>query len=170
MTGILLWCRSFCFFILGILFSKGVFMTELDTALIALRAQPEDRQAQSGFYDLFLNSSFFVPTILEKIKTEQGKEGEETRVPLIIDDEGIDYLVLFDRQQRLNDWAQTEAPCVQLRGFLLAEMTTEDLHWALNIGTEHGKQFVPEEIAWLKDVVKRCKAEIDPADAAEFEA
>jgi hypothetical protein len=29
----------------------------------------------------------------------------------------------------------------------------------MNIGTEYNKQFAPDEIAWLKDVVARCKEE-----------
>ena len=43
-------------------------MTEIDQALEALRANPDDHKAQSGFYDLFLNMSFFVPTINETVE------------------------------------------------------------------------------------------------------
>lgn len=138
-------------------------MTELDKALDELREKPKSPKAQSGFYDLFLNSLFFVPTVNEKISTEEGKEAEEMEVPMIIESEGTDYLVFFDDQKRLNDWAQEEAPCVQLPGHLLAEMTTEDLYWAMNIGTEYAKQFAPDEIDWLKDVVAQCKAEAEKA-------
>ncbi len=136
-------------------------MTELDQALEALRADPDDHKAQSGFYDLFLNSSFFIPTVDEMIETEDKKGKEKVEVPLIIVDNGIDYLVFFDQQQRLNDWAEKEAPSLQLPGHVLAEMTTAELHWAMNIGTDYNKQFAPDEIAWLKDVVERCKAQAD---------
>jgi len=136
-------------------------MTELDQALEALRTDPDDHKAQSGFYDLFLNSSFFIPTVDEMIETEDKKGKEKVEVPLIIVDDGIDYLVFFDQQQRLNDWAEKEAPSLQLPGHVLAEMTTVDLHWAMNIGTDYNKQFAPDEIAWLKDVVERCKAQAD---------
>ena len=134
-------------------------MTDIDQALEKLRANPEDHTAQSGFYDLFLNRSFFVPTINEKIDAEGKGEKESVEVPLIIEAEGIDYLVFFDEQQRLNDWAEEDVPCLQLPGHVLAEMTPDGLHWAMNIGTDYNKQFAPDEIAWLKDVVKRCKAE-----------
>jgi hypothetical protein len=30
------------------------------------------------------------------------------------------------------------------------------LHWALNVGSEYSKQFLPDEIAWLREVVERC--------------
>ena len=136
-------------------------MTELDQALEALRADPDDHKAQSFFYDLFLNSSFFIPTVDEMIDTEDKKGKEKVEVPLIIVDDGIDYLVFFDQQQRLNDWAEKEAPSLQLPGHVLAEMTTAELHWAMNIGTDYNKQFAPDEIAWLKNVVERCKAQAD---------
>lgn len=131
-------------------------MTELDQALETLRADPEDQKAQSGFYDLFLNSSFFVPTVEEKIEGDE--TGEPVELPMILEADGTDYLVFFDQQQRLYDWAETEAPHVRLPGHVLAEMSTEQLHWAMNIGTDFNKQFAPDEIAWLKEVVERCKA------------
>ena len=134
-------------------------MTELDQALEALRANPDDHKAQSGFYDLFLNSSFFVPTIDEEVSTDDESTKEKIEVPLIIEADEIDYLVFFDEQQRLNDWAEKEAPCLQLPGHVLADMTPAELHWAMNIGTDYNKQFAPDEIAWLKEVVERCKAE-----------
>jgi len=136
-------------------------MTEIDQALEALRADPDDHKAQSGFYDLFLNSSFFIPTVDEMVDTADKKGKEKIEVPLVIVDEGIDYLVFFDQQQRLNDWAEKEAPALQLPGHVLAEMSTAELHWAMNIGTDYNKQFAPDEIAWLKDVVERCKAQSD---------
>jgi hypothetical protein len=134
-------------------------MTELDQALEALRANPDDHRAQSGFYDLFLNSSFFVPTIDEMVSSGDKGAKEKAEVPLIMVDDGIDYLVFFDQQQRLDDWAGEEVPSLQLPGHVLAEMTTAELHWAMNIGTDYNKQFAPDEIAWLKEVVERCMAE-----------
>lgn len=136
-------------------------MTELDQALEVLRDKPENPKAQSGFYDLFLNATFFVPTITETVGTDQDGVEEKGELPLIIESEGTSYLVFFDQQQRLNDWAQTDAPFVELPGHVLAEMTTPELFWAMNIGTDHVKQFAPDEIAWLKEVVERCKAEAD---------
>jgi hypothetical protein len=140
-------------------------MTEIDQALETLRANPEDFKAQSGFYDLFLNSNFFVPTVYEEVETDDKGAKENIEVPLIIEADGIDYLVFFDGQERLNDWAEKEVPCLQLPGHVLAEMTPNELHWAMNIGTDYNKQFAPDEIGWLKEVVAKCKAE----DAAQSE-
>lgn len=134
-------------------------MTDIDQALAALRVDPDDHKAQSGFYDLFLNSSFFIPTADELIDTDAKGAAEKIEVPLIIEADGIDYLVFFDQQQRLTDWAEKTVPYLRLPGHVLAEMTPAGLHWAMNIGTDYNKRFAPDEIAWLKDVVARCKAE-----------
>lgn len=141
-------------------------MTELDKAFAALRENSEDQKAQSVFYDLFLNSLFFVPTAKEMIQIDEEGTEQETEVPLIIENDGTDYLVFFDQQQRLNDWADLEAPFVKLPGHLLTEMTTTDLHWAMNVGTDHFKPFAPDEIQWLKEVVTHCKAEDAKAEDA----
>ncbi len=140
-------------------------MTDLDKAFEALRAEPDNQKVQSGFYDLFLNSLFFVPTAKETIQIDDEGTEQETEVPLIIENGETDYLVFFDQQQRLNDWAELEAPFVKLPGHLLTEMTTTGLHWAMNIGTDHFKPFAPDEIFWLKDVVTQCKAEDADAGA-----
>lgn len=136
-------------------------MSELDQALVTLRDNPRDHKAMSGFYDLFLNMTFFVPTVQEMVSPDGSSEEQEMEVPMIVEAEGTNYLVFFDHQQRLNDWADQDAPCVQLPGHVLTEMSTEDLHWAMNIGTDYAKQFHPDEIAWLKGVVAQCKAEAE---------
>ena len=136
-------------------------MNELDQNLEILRANPEDQKAQSCFYDLFLNTVFFLPTVKEMIQPDEESDEHEAEVPMVIESEGSDYLVFFDDQQRLNNWAQQDAPCIQLPGHVIAEMSTEELYWVMNLGTEHIKQFAPDEIAWLKDVVERCKAEAE---------
>ena len=94
-------------------------MTEIDQALEALRANPDDHKAQSGFYDLFLNMSFFVPTINETVDSDGEGGKEQIEVPLIVEADGIDYLVFFDQQERLNEWAEEEVPCLQLPGHVL---------------------------------------------------
>jgi hypothetical protein len=77
-------------------------------------------------------------------------------LPLVIEAEGNDYLMLFDTKERLLSWAQTDAPFVEVPGHVLAATTMPPLHWALNVGTEYSKSFLPEEIAWLREVVERC--------------
>jgi hypothetical protein len=133
-------------------------MTELDQALQVLRLDMNDARAQSKFYDLFLNATLCVPSL-----DEQGADGkpalEEGQVlPLVIESEGNDYLMLFDSKERLYAWAEAEVDSVEVPGFVLAANSMPPLHWALNVGTDYAKQFLPDEIAWLRDVVERCNA------------
>jgi len=124
-------------------------MTKLDQALDACRQDP---RAQPLFYDLFLNSVFFIPTV-----EENNADQDQGALPLLVEAEGNEYLMLFDTLKRLTDWAEDGAKYVALPGHMVAEMSLPNLYWALNYGTEHQKQFELEEIAWLKDVVRQCK-------------
>lgn len=135
-------------------------MTELDKALEILRKDMRDPKSQSKYFDIFLNSNFFVPTLDEKEMAglESGVAEAEV-LPLVIESDGNDYLMLFDSKERLHAWAQAEVECVEVPGYILAATTRPPLHWALNVGTEYSKQFLPDEIAWLRDAVERCNAE-----------
>ncbi|HWI41454.1 MAG TPA: SseB family protein, partial [Verrucomicrobiae bacterium] len=65
---------------------------------------------------------------------------------------------LFDSRERLTAWAGSEVRCVEVPGHVLAATSMPPLHWALNVGTDHSKRFLPDEIAWLREVVERCRA------------
>lgn len=130
-------------------------MTELDHALEALRQDMDNAKGQSRFYDLFLNAGFYVPTLDEQ--AQGGEPLQEGQVlPLIIESEGNDYLMLFDTVERLKAWTHAEAKWVEVPGHVLAATTMPPLHWAMNVGTGYSKQFLPDEIAWLREVVERC--------------
>lgn len=134
-------------------------MTELDKALETLRQDTTDAKSQSKYYDLFLNATFFVPTLDEKALDEPvGAPPEGEVLPLVIAAEGNDYLMLFDTRERMHAWAAAEVPCVEVPGHVLAATSMPPLHWALNVGTDYSKQFLPDEIAWLREVVERCNA------------
>ena len=134
-------------------------MTPLDTALAILRQDMNDPTSQSKFYDLFLNATFFVPTLDEQPAGETDPPPEGEVLPLVIEAEGNDYLMLFDTRERLQAWAGAGARCVEVPGHVLAATTMAPLHWALNVGTDFSKRFLPEEIAWLREVVERCNAQ-----------
>ncbi len=135
-------------------------MTKIDQALEACR---QDVGAQALFYDLFLNSLFFIPTLDEGTE----KNSDEGATPLLVEAEGNEYLMLFDTLKRLTDWAEDGAKYVALPGHMIAEMSLPHLYWAMNYGCESQKQFEPEEIAWLKDIVRQCK---EDSDAPENDA
>lgn len=135
-------------------------MTELDKALNDYLNNEENH---ASFYDLVLNSNFYVP-VHDDAEAEGEKEiDQETDIePLIFEAEGQDYLMLFENEERLMAWADEAVSYVVIPGHVIAQMSPPELYWALNVGTDYQKQFVPEEIKWLKEVVENCSANTEP--------
>ena len=131
-------------------------MSGLDQALQALRQDMNDARRQSKFYDLFINTTFCVPTLDQQELEGESAVGEGQVLPLIIESEGNDYLMIFDSEERLKAWAAEDVKWVGVPGYVLAATTMPPLHLAMNVGTEYSKQFLPDEIAWLREVVERC--------------
>jgi hypothetical protein len=119
-------------------------MTPLDQALEAAKTSQCKRNA---FYGLLVSSTLYVPTY----DTESEKSDKFN--PILAEADGITYLMMFDTEDKLSAWAQTPMTYVPLVGHVLAEITTGNIHWALNPGTEHAKILVPDEVGWLKDLV-----------------
>lgn len=131
-------------------------LSKLDEALQMLRVDMSDATRQSNFYDIFLNTTFCVPTLdPQELEGETAVEDGQV-LPLIIESEGNDYLMLFDSEERLKSWAGAESKWVGVPGYVLAVTTMPPLHLAMNVGSEYSKQFLPDEIAWLREVVERC--------------
>jgi peptidyl-prolyl cis-trans isomerase C len=131
-------------------------MTALDQALQELREDMANAKHQSKFYDIFLNTTFCVPALDQKELDHASAVEEGQVLPLIIESEGNDYLMLFDTEERAKNWAGADAKWVGVPGYVIAATTMPPLHLALNVGTEYTKQFLPDEIAWLREVVERC--------------
>jgi len=134
-------------------------VTALDKALVIFRQDMTDSKNQSQYFDLFLNTSFFLPIVdePEAERLDAGRQPGEA-MPMVISAEEKDYLMLFDTVERLHAWAEQDIKCMQVPGFALAKLSQPPLHWALNVGTDYSKVFLPEEITWLREVVERCDA------------
>jgi len=120
-------------------------MSQLDQALEACL---NDATLQDEYYRLILDSDFFVP--LQSDDGDTPLDARESVRPLIVSAEKKHYMMLFDSEERLNDWAKQPTPFATLSGRLIASITTPALHWAVNIGSTYAKEFVPEEITYLK--------------------
>lgn len=132
-------------------------MTSLDQAMNKMHDDPDNIENRHHFYSVFLQTNFFVPTFNEE-KGEMAKDAEvpeEKALPLIMESEGSDFMMLFDLEDRVVDWAEEGVQCLTIPGYVAIAMATEGLHLAMNVGTDYSKQFVPEEIAWLKQVVEK---------------
>ncbi|MCM0082555.1 SseB family protein [Geomonas sp. Red32] len=141
-------------------------MTPIDEALAKLRENAHDPKKQSQFYDLFLNSTFFIPILGDH--QDGAPEGQREIIPVITQANGNDYLMLFDTMERMVAWIADggEKRFVEVPGHMLTLTTTPPLHWALNVGTEYTKEFLPNEIDWLREAVEKCNAQA-AAEASE---
>ena len=136
----------------------------LDQALAALNLDANNPKNQSKFYDVFLNSTFCVPTLDPKELEGEMEVNEGHVLPLVLEAEGNKYLIIFSTEERLHQWAGRPIQWVPVPGHVLATTAMPPLHIAMNVGSEHSKQFHPEEITWLRTVVERCNEEAGKAE------
>ena len=125
-------------------------MTKIDEAI---KLCTEDEDKWPDFYNLFLNSQFFVPIHEEKNAVVQ----EDGALPVLVEADDKTYLMLFDTVERLTDWAEKDTKYLPVTGHGIAEVSSSNIYWALNYGTDLQKFFEPDEIVWLKTVVRRAK-------------
>lgn len=130
-------------------------MSPLDDVLQQFNDNPEE--AHQAFYEKVLNTELYVP--LKEALTE---ENPETVSPMILEADGKGYVMVFDSEERLNAWAGQEAPHVIYTGFQLVQQTPDTLYWALNVGSEQTKEFVPQEIDMLKQVIAAHLKTLNP--------
>lgn len=135
-------------------------MTPLDQAY----TEATQGGKESVFYNAFLSTTIFIATVNAPTKEENRRTGEnDTISPIIIESDGAKYLMLFDTKERLASWAQREVGFAAVPGHTIVEMMGTDFHWALNVGTEYMKTFVPEEIKWMKENLIKTQEESVPS-------
>ncbi len=127
-------------------------MTELDQAL---QKFIQDEEQQDQYYDLILKTDFYIP--LDTEGSETPLDGQESVTPLILKSADKHYILLFDSEERLSNWSKKPVNYVVMAGYGIAAISTPDLHWAINVGSEFAKEFVPDEINWLKENLPETK-------------
>lgn len=120
-------------------------MTALDEALEKYIADPEE---QAQYYEQVLKTDFYIPIVEDGSDTPI--EERESVTPLVLESEGKRYVLMFDTEDRVNSWSKKPIQYMVLAGFEMVKHTPAGLHWAVNIGSERAKEFVPDEINWLK--------------------
>lgn len=136
-------------------------LSVLDQAYIGVLASEEpDEELELDYYDLFLNSVLYVPT--HKMNEEERasvSEDDIAIVPVIVEDEGRQYIMLFDSKERLKEWADGEAfEAVEMRGCdAINIFGAENYHMMLNVMSEHQKEFSLEEIQFLLSNIREEK-------------
>jgi hypothetical protein len=127
-------------------------MTPLDHAL---EVAEKEQEKGNVFYNLFLNTDVFIPTHdAASLGQPRRSEAGESFHPVVIENNGIPYLPIFDTYDRLVKWsAEHQMSYVQMPAHALIRSSLDaKLHLALNVETSHVKIFVPEELKWLRKV------------------
>lgn len=125
-------------------------MTPLDKALIAAKKNENERVP---YYNLFLNSTIYIPTHDVPETEYEGRAPAQQQInPIFVESDGMKYLMLFDTLERLNTWAQKQVGYVAILGYTIVEMMMgTDFHWVLNADTKNTKVFNLEEIQWIRE-------------------
>jgi len=135
-------------------------LTPLDQAYV----EATQGGKESVFYNAFLSTTIFIATVNAPEKEQNRRAGENDSIsPIIIESDGANYVMLFDTKERLASWAKREVGFAALPGHAIVEMMSTDFHWVLNVGTEHMKILVPEEIQWLKENLKKALEQTMPS-------
>jgi hypothetical protein len=129
--------------------------TPLDAAHAAMMAAPDDDTARLRFYERMANAELY-------LLLEDEPEGDQIN-PRVMDSEGAQYLLAFDRAQRLAQYAGDAASYVALSGRNVAAMLEgQPLGIALNVDVAPSAILLPETaVAWLRETLTHTAAEVE---------
>jgi len=130
--------------------------TPLDQAHAAMDASPDDDTARLRFYERMGDSELFL--LLE------AEPKDDQISPQVFEVEDTSYILAFDREQRLAEFAEGPAPYVGLSGRALAQMLAgQSLGLGMNLGVAPSSILIPPSaVDWLHETLSHA-----PAEAAE---
>jgi len=132
-------------------------MTPLDTAHDAMESAPQNDAARLRFYERLADSELFMILTGEPV-TDQVE-------PLIFPVEAENYVLVFDRLERLAAFADCETPYAALSGRKLVNLLAgQDLGLGVNLGVAPFSILVPAAaVEWL---VQALANEADEVEAS----
>ncbi len=127
--------------------------TQLDAAHAAMVADAGDDQARLQFYERLADGELFV--LLE------GEAAGDTVRPQLLEDDGTSFVMVFDRELRLSDYAGEVAPHVTLSGRGVVEMIKgQGLGLAVNPRVAPSATLIaPQSIDWLAQTLANRPSE-----------
>ena len=127
-------------------------MTPLDEAHAAMMAAEDDDTARLRFYERVADVELFL--LLE------AEPDEDQVTPVLLQEE---YVLVFDRAERLAAYVGEPAPYVALSGRAIAGMLEgQDLGLAVNIGVAPSEILLPAgAVAWLRDTLAHAAGEVE---------
>ncbi len=128
-------------------------ITQLDQVIAAAYASKGKQEDINRVYLALLQSQLVIP-----VKKEIGSDEKEPFVPLFAKIEDQYFLLAFDTLDRLQTWAGDHVDnmgYVEVSGRDWVMGANEQVHLCLNLGTDHYKEFSPDEVKRLKMVLAR---------------
>lgn len=130
-------------------------LTDLDKAMGEMNAAPQSDEVRLRFYERLADSELFVLLEAEPI-------GDNIS-PETVDYADITFLIVFDREERLSDFAGRIVPFVSLSGRAIAQMLAgQGLGVALNLGVEGSEMLIePAAMEWLVETLAHSPSETE---------
>lgn len=129
--------------------------TPLDAMHAAMMAAPENDTARLRFYERMADVELY-------LLLEAEPEGDQI-IPCVLETGGAQYLLAFDRAERLAQYAGEAGAYVVLSGRDVASMLTgQPLGIALNIDVAPSAILLPDTaVAWLCETLTHAAAEVE---------
>lgn len=129
--------------------------TPLDTAHAAMMAAPEDDTARLRFYERMADVELYLLLEAEPI-------GDQIN-PRVLETESAQYLLAFDRAQRLAQYAGEAGAYVALSGRNVAAMLEgQQIGIALNMDVAPSAILLPDTaVTWLRETLTNEAAEVE---------
>lgn len=129
--------------------------TELDAAHAAMEANPEDDAARLRFYERLADNELFLLLAGEP-------EGDDDIMPEVIEADGVQYVLVFDREERLAEFTERLASYASISGRGLAQMLQgQGIGMGVNLGQPSSILIPPSAIEWLVETLAHAPEEAD---------
>lgn len=127
-------------------------MTDLDDAYLAMDAAPEDDAARLRYFERLADTELFM--VLRE------ESAGDTAKPMLFDTEGHQFALVFDRPDRLSDFAEGEAAFVALSGRgVLDLLAGHPIGLAVNLGTPSANLLPADALEWLRSTLSTAPTE-----------
>lgn len=136
--------------------------TPLDASHAAMEAAPDDPYTRLDFYHRLAATEIFL--LLDG--DPKGKDG----TPRIFETSEGRFVLAFDREDRLAEFAQGPAPYAALPGRGLARMLAgQSIGIGLNLGVARSSMLLPDSaVSWLSAILDEAPAELTATPAELF--
>lgn len=129
--------------------------TPLDTSHAAMEAAPQDDAARLRFYERLADSELF-------LMLEKEAEGD-TISPALFETPDGTFALVFDREDRLAEFAGQIVPYAALSGRMVVQMLAgQNIGLGVNLDVAPSAILIPADaVTWLQQTLGQAPAEVD---------